>query len=280
MAEPAISTANFLAHCAGDLPHEGGLKSSSVKAMFSRLRSEFAARGVILRSCPWWNTLQEVYKGLLARPDATLPAEEKWDLQRLFRYWRARGDNNSLSLPELRLKAASLAMAAGLARPSDLARLDRRTMETSTTELRVRAFLAKNSGSTFSEPIVLSFLPTRDSKCCPASALVEYISRTQHLVQQSAYGVMPVFLSSNKPFDALSDERISSMVKPLLREIGISFRVYSIRNNATTSAVEAGVPLVSIQKHGRWRSAQVMEKHYIRSLDTAAVSESIVRHRR
>lgn len=282
MADPAISTANFLAHCAGELPHKGGLKSSSIKAIYSRLKGEFAARGVILGETPWASVLNDVYRGLLARPDATIPREEKWDLQTLFQHWRSQDSNAALSVSELRLKATTLAMARGLARPSDLARLDRRTLQTSTTEVKIRAFLAKNSGSTYSEPLVFSFLPARDRQICPASALLAYLSRTQEIAVQHVdeHGVVPVFLSSNKPYGPLSDERISSAAKPLLRRLGINHRVYSIRNNATTTAVEAGVPLVTIQKHGRWRSAEVMQKHYIRSLSTAEVSKSIFSHRR
>lgn len=282
MADPAISVANFLAHCAGKPPHKGGLKRSSIKAIYSRLKGGFAARGVNLSEVPWAPVLNDVYKGLLARPDATIPREEKWDLQILFQHWRSQAPNASLSLADLRLKATTLAMAGGLARPSDLARLDRRTLQTSSSEVRIRAFLAKNSGSSYSEPLVFSFLPTTDKQICPATTLLAYLSRTQGAAtpQEDENGIVPVFLSTNRPYGPLSDERISSAAKPLLRRLGINHRVYSIRNNATTTAVEAGVPLVTVQKHGRWRSAEVMQKHYIRSLNTAEVSQSIFSHRR
>lgn len=162
MATPAISAANFLAQCAGELPHNGGLKASSVKAMLSRLRSEFALRGIKLDDCQWAPVLTEVYKGLVARPDASLPQDEKWDVNLLLDFWRTQPSNDRLSLTMLRAKVCMLMMIAGLARPSDLERLDRRTLIATPQCVQVRAFRAKNSGAGYSEPIVLPVLTGRD----------------------------------------------------------------------------------------------------------------------
>jgi hypothetical protein len=261
---------------AGPLPHEGGLKATTIRNYYSKLKSELARHGVHLSRLPGWDDLEETVAGLLSRPDASPPVDERWDTAQLFDYWQRQPHNHKLDAVTLRQKAASLCMATGLARPSDLARLDARTLKRSSTAVSIRIFRSKNSGAGYSAPITLPF--TKPHKRCAAAALVAYIDRTAEMrsdLPPQPHGVVPVFLSTVRPAKVLSADRISNIVKPVLRAIHVSHRVYSTRHNATVDALQGGVPLAVVQKAGRWRSTDVMMNYYAASLDTTAVGTTL-----
>jgi integrase len=249
----------------------------------SKLLKELGSRGVHLGGHEDWPLFVEVVDGLMSRPDATIPPDERWDVQRLLTYWDNRPRNAALSTTELRLKVISLCMVVGLTRPSDLARWDLRTLQQEASHIRIRVFRSKNSGPGFSEPVVLPFGGRNQTKRCAARALLDYVHRTRaerELVGPLAHGVIPVFISTTKPLRALSSQRISSLMKPLLADLGVNARVYSARGNATVAAIQAGVPVDTVQKAGRWRSAQVMSQHYMRALDTTQVGTAILGKRK
>lgn len=273
--------ANFLAEAAGPLPHEGGLKSESIRVLASTLKMALKDRGIALESLPDSNVLDEVLDGLRNRPDRTAPREERWDTDRLIEFWEGEPDNDELSLERLRAKTISLLMLLGLARPSDLERLDAETFSASREAVSVRSFTSKNSGNSYDDPIVLPFLPQKQRRSCGARALKAYMEATADARVDSALssvGVRPVFLHLSKP-EALSAERISKVAKGVLTEIGVPFRTYSTRSNAATRAIERGVDPVVVQKAGRWRSSETMNKFYVRGLSTSGVAHALAKVR-
>ena len=247
-----------------------------MKNVWSLLRSALKDKGVDLEQAASQREKAEfnsVLRGLYNRPDLSLPKEESWEGDKLTGYWDNQPNNESLELDVLRDKVISLMMYFGLARPSDLARLDVRTLSISKDSLSIRVFRAKNSGAGYSPPIVIPFLTGKAKKRhCAARALQEYLERTEEFrTPFGEHGVIPVFLNLRvqKP---LSAGRISVLARNLLHnQLGLVVRAYSIRSNATSAAVAAGVDPVVVQKHGRWRSATVMANHYLNQLDTSTV---------
>lgn len=274
MATSATLVANFLAEAAGPLPHEGGLKGETVRVLASGLKMVLQSKGVDLESLPDYDILERVLQGLRNRPDRQRPREERWDTSRLLDYWHGLPDNSDLSQEQLRAKAITLLMLVGLARPSDLERLDADTLVVSSDGISIRSFMAKNSGNSYDEPISIPFLQSAKRKVCAARALRAYIAETEDLRSEcpdSAVGVRPVFIHLGKP-RPLSAQRISKVMKGVLTELGIPHRSYSTRGNAATSAIEQGIDPVVVQKAGRWRSASTMTKFYVKGLSTSPVT--------
>lgn len=268
--------ANFLAEAAGDLPHNGGLKASTVRNLFSLLSSALMDRGVDLSVCGTAaerHRLRKTVKGLMKRPDRSLPKKEKWDLSLLWSHWEKKG--RALSITDLRAKVITLMMAQGLFRPSDLARLDWSTAQKSKEGVSIRVFRAKNSGAGYSNPVFLPFLPARSKNWCAPSALLEYVQRTDGERSPREDGTIPVFMSMVEPNSPLTSGRISAVAKTVLIAMGINCRVYSIRANAASLAVERGVDPALVQLHGNWKSNTVMVNHYLRHVDTSWVAATV-----
>ena len=79
LAPSATVVANFLAEVAGPLPHEGGLKSESVRVLASTLKMALKDRGVDVESLPD----SRASDCLRNRPDRSTPRNERWDTDKL-----------------------------------------------------------------------------------------------------------------------------------------------------------------------------------------------------
>jgi hypothetical protein len=221
-----------------------------------------------------------VVDGIGQKPSRSLPADEDvdWSISTLTNYWATR-PTAELGLAELRDKALCLLMVAGIARPSDLARLDLSTLRaTPKGGVSIRVWMAKNSGPGFSEPMVLPLLPPDSAAVCPTRVLRAYIrATTAHRPKPAPPGFCPVFLSLQQPYHGLSPARISVEVKKVLRQLKIPVRTYSVRKKATTEALENGFGICTVAKGGRWKSLDVLQNHYNKTRDTDNMVASLLR---
>ena len=275
--------ADFLCELAGNLPHEGGLCAATLKRYAGELYSALRLVGHPIERDELFFALEEVKRGLLNRPDKRKPAVPKsdvvYDLKLVTEYWDNQPANNQLPLDVLRLKAVSLLMIAGLARPSDLARLDLDSLQNKGSSLWIWVWRAKNSGAGYSAPMVIAKLPDSQASHCPYRALLAYLEEVaplRHANPSGSLSATPVFISSQRPYGGLSADRVSVLVRDLLRSLGIDASTYSIRKRATTSALEAGVAPANVQAGGRWRSMDTMWKHYVRPSDPASAGVAAI----
>lgn len=282
MACSAVTVANWLAESAGPLPSDGGLKASTLKVYLTAILSTRRALGTALESNPRaFHFLLMVRQGLINRTDTTgspADADEDWEIPQLFDFWVTQPDNGELTILQLRDKTLSLCLAVGIARPSDLARLDLRTLKRGEKQVSIKILQGKTNKGGYSKPLVLPFL--EDPKHCAATALLTYVSRTEvarGTIDVAHHERIPVFLAGRGQPRRLSSKRISTAVKGILRKCGIQSRAYSVRNRATTHALDAGVPAHIVQKAGRWATAATMDKHYTRPADISAVGLSLPR---
>lgn len=285
MACSAVTVANWLVDAAGPLPSEGGLKASTLKVYLTAILSTRRALGTALETNPRaFHFLLMVRQGLVNRTDTTgspADADEDWEIPQLFDFWATQPDNDELTTLQLRDKTLSLCLAVGIARPSDLARLDLRTLRKTEKQVSIKILQGKTNKGGYSKPLVLPFLG--DTRHCAATALLTYIARTEVArgsILVTHYERVPVFLVGRGRPQRLSSKRISTAVKNVLRKCGIHSRAYSVRNRATTHALDAGVPAHIVQKAGRWATAATMDKHYTRPADISAVGLCLSRQPR
>jgi len=278
--------ANYLVVLAGPPPHEGGLAGETIKRYSADL---LAARSLCGRQDtldPLWKYFQLVRDGLVARPDKRPPrhnqSDQVWDTSLLTTWWQSQGPNAAMTTSLLRAKALSLVMLACQARPSDLERLDCDTLKEEEHRLVVYVWRAKNGGSGYQhEPFAVPLLSEGDSSICPGRALRDYVARmAPHSVQTTdSSSVRPVFLSLARPFKGLTADRISAIIRGVLENAGAPKSTYSIRKQATTLALDRGLPEHLVQANGRWARRETMHAHYVRPTDASVVGRSILQRR-
>jgi integrase len=280
LAGSAATAANFLTEIAGALPHLGGLRGGTIRAYAANLRSAHRDLGTPLDAGPNARVFEEVVDALLHRPDKSEPMtakDESWELPQLIHHWDGQADNYDLPLEELRAKAICLVMASGLARPSDIARLDLDTLKTEERHLSVRVFRGKTNRA-YSDAIVLPFL-RRGAARCAAATLIAYLERTAEARTDMIVApteANPVFISLHRPYSALQPTTVSSIVRRVLADCDITSRPYSVRNRATTYALDAGIPAHVVQRSARWASVATMETHYSRPRLDGTVAHTLL----
>lgn len=280
---PLAATPGLVASWLAHITNSRDLKGDTAKRYFGHVLSSLRIAGSDIEQHPDAKRLRLVVQGITQKPSRSLPEDDDvhWATSSLTAHWATR-PTALLELPELRSKALCLLMIAGIARPSDLARLDLTTLRTTPKGgISLRVWRAKNSGEKFSDPMVLPRLQQSQAEVCPTRTLRAYIEATARVRPARAPDTFhPVFLSQTSPYDALSPERISVEIKKILRQLGIPVGTYSVRRKTTTEALEKGFSIQTVAKAGRWRSLDVLQNHYNRTRNTDELTTFLLTGRR
>ncbi|XP_053379460.1 uncharacterized protein LOC123550588 [Mercenaria mercenaria] len=105
-----------------------------------------------------------------------------------------------------------------------------------------------------------------DPKLCLVNTLEYYLTVTSK-VRGSEH---KLFISTVKPFKAVTKSKISRWVKQLMKESGIDvdkFGVHSCRAASTSAAAIKGVQLDSIMKAAGWSSAKTFALYYNKTIE-------------
>lgn len=197
----------------------------------------------------------------------------------LFEKW---GNNDQLSLSQLRMKAITLLSLFFMSRPSDLApngvMFDPETLSVSKLQFTRNQIKFLDDGSmsvtfhgikndTDRSGFVCQIPPATESVLDPVSCLSRYLAVTDSLCQQEQ---KPVFISLRKPYGALSSSAITSILNNVIKEAGLSSQGYSakcFRPTGATAAVYTNWytncdPETAMQT-GRWKTRSVFFEHYV-----------------
>lgn len=204
------------------------------------------------------------------------------DINVLVTHLRSLGANDRLTLADLRKKSIVLLCVALFARPSDLATahvhitdivgectiaaaLDITQHHLRTDglhwqqdgSLEVQFYGSKSDRAMNAQPVRISHCPA-DPTVCPVRTLRAYLDATDHLRD----GPGPVFLSLRRPYDGLSASRMSEIITMCCRQAGLEATAKSLRPSAATAALTDGARPDIVQRHGRWKSTEVFNRHY------------------
>lgn len=193
----------------------------------------------------------------------------------LFDSW---GDNATLPIKDLRLKAICLLALIFMLRPSDIApqarSMDPVTLATEKLVFSLDQVHFSESGLTIvfhgikndaqRDGFSVTVPRASNRKLDPVSALDVYIQRTEG--PRASVPHRPVFLSLQRPYHALSASSISGILKAAIDLAGLGKRGYtakSFRPTAATAAIDSGLHPDKARHIGRWASHEVFEKHYV-----------------
>lgn len=126
--------------------------------------------------------------------------------------------------------------------------------------------LLKTSGPGRAQPVLQLSLFKEKPQLCVVTSILEYITKTKHIRKN----VDELFLSTVKPFHAISSTTISKWVKKILKQSGIdvsTFTAHSTRHASTSTAAENEIDFDTIRRTAGWsESSQVFAKHYKRPI--------------
>lgn len=115
------------------------------------------------------------------------------------------------------------------------------------------------------KPEILNFERFHVKKVCIARYLQEYLGKTSDLRGNTR----EIFITSKKPFKAISRDTVSRWVKSVMREAGLDVQVFkpgSTRAAASSKAMQDGVPLDEILARGGWSNASTFRKFYLKDI--------------
>lgn len=194
----------------------------------------------------------------------------------LFLNW---GDNDLLSIKQLRLKCVTLLAIYLMLRPSDIAPHSvnlqsgkERRILFGTDQLNfqddgsviVTFFGIKNDTSRSGFNVVLR--PHVNTLLDPVDVLKMYITKTAESRKLSE--TLAVFLSLNSPYHALTATSIAGILSDAISQAGLDnmgFSAKSFRPSGATTAVDKSIDPNIVQSVGRWKSTDVFYQHYIHS---------------
>jgi hypothetical protein len=105
-----------------------------------------------------------------------------------------------------------------------------------------------------------------DKRICIAYVMTEYLVQRLALCPKTC---TQLFVSINKPHDAVTTSTIGSWVKQTMKSAGIdtsTFTPHSMRSASTSAAVRANVPLNTILATAGWSRESTFRKYYDKPL--------------
>lgn len=207
------------------------------------------------------NILAKFMKGVFTRRPNLPRYNVTWDTGLVLRLLETWSPLSKLSLLRLSQKLVTLMLLLSGQRGQTMHLLKCCNIECNDEMLILRIDeLLKTSGpSSHLGEIVLPAYRENKNLCVVHTYRV-YLTRTMQIRKSEN-----LFISSQRPFTAVSRDTISRWVKIVLKEAGISpklFGPHSTRAAATSQANFQGVPLATIIKTAGWSKDQTFRKHY------------------
>ena len=195
--------------------------------------------------------------------------DETWDPGRLIHYWADKPDNHLLSTPQLARKSWCLFAVACWPRCSDGARVVRSTiLFNQKSDLKFQYIGTKelNSLPVLSDKIGISAGSV--SKLCPARALKAYLDRSKDFDHHDRVWCITKLQGGVYHEVDHGGNTLRRWIKDLMTEVGIDpqFTGGSIRQAASSKAIDDGWEPAAVLQVGRWKSYAMWNRFYNRSV--------------
>lgn len=192
----------------------------------------------------------------------------------LFTKW---GNNDQLSIKNLRLKAITLLALTCMTRPSDLAPRGKTFDKDENTftniilstnnlnfmedgSLTIRFFGIKNDTSR--SGFEVNIPPNSNLTMDPVSCLHMYIDKTASKRPQNG----ALFIALHAPYKAISSETIGNILEEAIKLCGLGdkgFSAKSFRPTGATLAMATGILPETAMQLGRWKTKDTFMNHYV-----------------
>ncbi|XP_033222710.1 uncharacterized protein LOC117176563 [Belonocnema kinseyi] len=209
--------------------------------------------------------VKRFFKGVSSLRPSRPRYESTWDPKIVLDYFLEIPPNEELRLKELSKKLVTLlALITGLRMQTfSLIKIVNIRNRGTTIEIKIPDHI-KTSNKNRTQPLlVLPFYS--EENICAASALQSYLVKTRSL-----RNVQELFISFQKPHEAVSSQTLSRWVKKILTESRIDTDIYSAhstRHASTSAAKRCGVDLELIIKTAGWTDrSQTFARSYDREI--------------
>ncbi len=203
------------------------------------------------------------------------------------------GDDDMLSIKDLRLKTITLLALCLMLRPSDVAPRGLVFNPTSGQRepllftlnnvtflddgsAKIRFFGIKNDSDR--KGFQISLPSAEPAKIDPVRVLKNYISRTDG-ARSGADG--PVFLTLRAPYRALKADSVAQVLNDAIRRAGLSdhhFSAKDFRPTGATVAIDNGTDPEVAMQIGRWKTRSVFFEHYVHSRPPVDYCHNLLHH--
>lgn len=191
-----------------------------------------------------------------------------WDVSPVLKYLERQHPLKKLKMKEIAEKVATLLALTTAQRLQTLALINIKNIEKSSSAVRIKITeQIKTSRPGAAQPeLVLPFFEKKPGLCV-ASAVLQYVEITKKLRGKDTE---ELFVSTMKPFKAVSAQTIGHWVKSLLGKAGVDtekFTAYSTRHAAVSAAHKRGVDISIIRRSAGWtENSQTFFKFYNRPI--------------
>lgn len=190
-----------------------------------------------------------------------------WDVSVVLKYLKTLIPVALLSLKHLTWKLVMLLALLTGQRGQTLHLMDIRYIDVNENQVRIQVLelLKTSKPGKHLPPLVLEKYDS-DESLCVVQTMKAYLSRTEQYRGQET----KLFITTIKPFKAISRQTLSSWIQKILKIAGIDiskFSSHSTRLAAVSSANKCGVPLDIILKTANWSNEQTFFKFYNKPID-------------
>jgi hypothetical protein len=199
-----------------------------------------------------------------------------WPVGTVFRYLKAIGQNQDLSLRLLSMKTAILIALVSADRGATITHLSIKFMVQTTDGIRflvAKPTKTSRPGSGVREIVLKKY--SADKRICPVNAIKRYIAVTNGLRGREDQ----LFVSFLKPHKAVVSSTVARWIKGIMSAAGIDvsvFKPHSTRSASTSSACRQGVSIPDILKTGDWASATTFQRFYNRPVLHSSFAQAIL----
>lgn len=199
--------------------------------------------------------------------------------KQLFASW---GDNEYLSVAQLRQKSITLLAIACMARPSDFAPrvgfFRDQVIFHEEGSATISFFGVKNDADR--DGFEVRIEGTELSSTDPVKCLKVYFNKTAHVFSNATNtNRIPVFLSLRPPFQGINAQTVAQVLNSSIIDAGLNpqhFSAKCFRPSAATAAIVTGCDPNSTRVRGRWKNDKVFFSNYVYPVSEKNISESIL----
>lgn len=243
-------------------------------AAYGTLNSHRSALSLLL-NCDFGNNklISRFFKGVYKLRPSVPKYIGTWDPQIVLNHIAQWKPHSDISIEKLSKKVTILLALCTAHRAQTLSLIKINNIKISHNDVKIIiADVIKTSGAGRTQPLLILPFFQENPDICPATAIKDYLSRTEKLRGDNINNLLLTFRPPHKP---ASSQTISRWVKQVLAESGVdvaTFNAHSTRHAATSAAKNAGVSLDVIRNTAGWTSTS---STFARFYDRPVVDHSI-----
>ena len=206
-----------------------------------------------------------------------------WDIRLVFSMFQRWGPNEALSTQFLGFKLTMLILLVTGQRGQVIPALDLRNltwMESGSARFVLKGLMkTARTGEPLKELVLEPF--HEEETLCVVCALKRYLQVTRPFrLDKEGRRKHSLFLYYRKPFSEIGQDSSKRWVLAVLAAAGVDTRVYrahSTRGANTSAGGRLGVSTAVLLRHGSWKGAKTMAKHYNKPIENPKPPKTLAR---